>query len=166
MIIMPKKSVKEEMVRIDLTIEKNQKIAWKEYATELHLPLARMIKEIVDREVFGIKIESEKTGDRLDRIEEMIRENFRKQAEKYQELREELAESTKVKLKELFNGDSESIFARILALLQISELQRSKIESILKLDKKTIRTALAHLESQGLVEYNAEKDTWRAIKNE
>lgn len=163
MMIMPKKSKNEKMVRIDLTIEENQKEAWKQYATKKGIPLARMIKEIVDMEVFGTKTESEKIGVQFDRIEKMIRKDFKEQAEDLRKLRAEIAESTKLKMKEVFNSDSASILARILDLLRVSEMKRDKIESILNLDKKTVRTALAHLESQGLVGYNAENDTWGVI---
>jgi hypothetical protein len=146
-----------EMGDIHFTLEVSEKKKWMEYSEKLGIPLSKAIKESMDKAMYKNGTQDNHLG-RIEKLIETQQEELNQLSQRYFDVIDELSK------RKQDNGnkieDSESIKPRILILLKRTPMQREEIETILSLDKKSLRIILSEMKTNGQIYYDPDLDLW------
>lgn len=153
---MAKPKPSEEIVSINFTIPKSDKDKWLEYSKSLGFPLARIIKETMNKAIY-----QNPDLENSNKMQKIISKDIEELKAKMELLSKEyLDEIKKLPIPE----DHIESKGRIINLLtDFGPLTREKLQSYLGMDGVELRKILSEMNKSKIIDFNPENQTWRVL---
>lgn len=151
---MAKPKPSEKMVTINFTIPESEKKKWLEYAG--NFPLARIIKETMNKAIYGIPDIEQSSN---------MQKTISKEIEELKEKMDLISKEYLNELKKIPDSDENiEVKGRILNLLtDFGPLSREKLQTYLGVDGSILRKILAEMSKSKSIDFIAENQTWSVL---